>query len=92
MSDRLALAPKLDLKGATALAEDLRKRRGSDLTLDAGATRHIGTPGLQVLLSAAASWAKDGHTLSLVDVSDACVDQLHLLGFSPESILEGGTA
>ncbi len=92
MSDRLPLNAKLDLKGATALADELRARRGADLILDASATKHIGASGVQVLLSAVASWAADGHRISLADVSDACVDQLHLLGFSPESLMTGDTA
>jgi chemotaxis protein CheX len=92
MSARLSLAPKLDLKGATALADELRDKRGSDLVLDAARTKHIGAMGVQVLLSAAATWAEDGRALSMADVSDACVDQLHLLGFSPERLMAGGTA
>lgn len=92
MSDRLSLAPKLDMKGALALADELRARRGADLTLDAAETRHIGALGVQVLLSAALSWIQAGHALALVGVSDACLDQLQLLGFSPESLMAGGTA
>ena len=86
---RLRLAHKLDQKAAIALAEDLRERRGADLGLDASATTHIGTLATQTILAAARSWARDGHSLKLVNVSDTCVDQLRLLGFTPETLVEG---
>jgi chemotaxis protein CheX len=85
----LSLPPKLDQKAAIALADDLRARRGADLGLDAGATTHVGTLAVQTILAAARSWSADGHRLKLVNVSDACVDQLGLLGFTPETLVEG---
>ena len=89
---QLRLAPKLDQKAAIALAEDLRARRGADLGLDAGDTTHVGTLAVQVILAAARSWSGDGHALRLVNVSDACVDQLSLLGFTPETLVQGASS
>ena len=63
-SAQLRLSEKLDQKAAIALAEDLRERRGADLGLDASATIHIGTLAIQTIISAARSWATDGHSLS----------------------------
>ena len=89
---RLRLPEKLDQKAAISLADDLRGRRGADLGLDAGDTIHIGTLAVQTILSAARSWVSDGHSLKLVNVSDACVDQLGLLGFTPETLVEGASS
>jgi chemotaxis protein CheX len=89
---QLRLSEKLDQKAAIALADELRERRGADLGLDAGATSHVGTLAIQTIIAAARSWARDGHSLKLVNVSDACVDQLSLLGFTPETLVEGATA
>lgn len=86
---RLQLSAKLDQKAAIALADELRELRGSDLCLDAQATTHIGTLAIQTFIAAARSWADDGHSLKLINVSDACVDQLSLLGFTPETLVEG---
>ena len=61
------------------------------LGLDAAATTHVGTLAIQTILAAARSWARDGHSLKLVNVSDTCVDQLGLLGFTPETLVEGAS-
>ena len=76
MTERLALPPKLGMKAAIAPTDDLRARLGADLVLEAGKTRHIGALGVQVLRAAALTWAKSGHSLTLVEVSDGCLDQL----------------
>jgi chemotaxis protein CheX len=88
---QLRLPPKLDQKAAIALVEDLRARRGADLGLNAADTAHLGTLAVQAVLSAARTWAADGHRLSIFNVSDACVDQLSLLGFTPETLVEGAS-
>ena len=86
------LPAKLDQKAAIALADDLRARRGADLGLDAGETTHFGTLAVQAMVSAARSWASDGHKLTIFNVSDACVDQLSLLGLTPETLVEGASS
>lgn len=91
-TDRISLPAKLDQKAVSALADELRGRRGGDLMLDAAATRQLGSLAVQTLLCAARSWARDGRRLALVNLSDACVEQLRLLGFSPETLLEGATS
>jgi chemotaxis protein CheX len=82
--DVLLLPERLDLAAAAPLAEALRARAGRDLVLDAKAVSHIGAMGLQVLRSAAKSWASSGHRLELRNLSDACTDQLALLGYAPD--------
>lgn len=74
------LPPKLDLSTAAALAGALTEARGAPLVLNAGAVTHLGTPGLQVLLSARKTWAQDGVPLSIENFSDALGEQLVPLG------------
>lgn len=87
MSDTtLMLDPRLDFKAAGGLAEAILGHVGKDLTLDATQVTHMGAMGVQVLRAAALSWAESGHQLNLVNTSTDCVDQLDLLGFTPDSI------
>jgi anti-anti-sigma regulatory factor len=86
MSARIALPERLDLPAAGPLAEELRAARGRDLILDASATTHLGTPGLQVLLSAALSWSEDGHALSIAGLGEGPLAQLSLIGLAPDDL------
>ncbi|MDF1872059.1 STAS domain-containing protein [Vannielia sp.] len=89
MSDayhRLALPARLDLPSAGPLATDLKAHVGKPLTLEATACEAIGTPGLQVLLSAAATWRKSGLPLSLEGLSKECAAQLAIFGLTPDDL------
>lgn len=82
----LALDPKLDLRAASPLRDEILAKAGADLVLDAGEVRQIGALALQVIRSAAKSWAETGHSLSLANASTDLADQLALLGFTPETV------
>ncbi len=89
----LALPARLDLTTAGALAQQLRSHLGGDLALDAGAVSHLGTPGLQVLLSARKSWAASGHTLTLENAPGPIEEQLSQFGLCLADLVtdaEGG--
>ncbi len=87
----LRLAAKLDQNATIDLVRALRERRGADLGLDASDTTHFGTLAVQAIISAARTWANDGHKLSLANVPDICIDQLSLLGLHPEKLVEGAS-
>lgn len=89
MAESLVLPAKLDLPAAADLAKTLKKARGKDISIDAGAVAHLGTNCLQVLISAARSWASDGKTLRIAPQSDAFAAQLGQFGLSPEALTEG---
>jgi len=82
----LTLEPRLDLRAVAPLAEALGAARGADLVLDAGAVIQIGALALQVIRSAARSWAEDGHSLRFENASTDLEDQLVLLGHNPETL------
>ncbi len=90
--DNLALAPVLDLKAASPLKAALMERRGHPLELDAADVQRLGGLCMQVLLSAAATWREDGHSLRIGPRSEAFVDAVRLFGgeaafsFQPEGV------
>lgn len=88
---RHALPARLDLSTAGELAAALRGHTGSDLTLEAGAVTHLGTPGVQVLLAARRSWREAGRALSIADADPGLEEQLGQLGLSlSDLIVEAG--
>lgn len=80
------LAQILDLKAAAPLAESLLQMRGSDLTIDASDVEQMGGQCLQVLLSAQATWRADETALHITNPSAEFVENLRLLGMSPEDL------
>ncbi|TMM54663.1 STAS domain-containing protein [Sulfitobacter sabulilitoris] len=85
----IVLDPKLDLPAATPLRRALCDAAAGDLTLDAGRVTHFGALCLQVLCAAAADRRSQGARLSVVNTSDRVLDQLRVMGMTPESISEG---
>ena len=90
MSAELALPARLDLPAAKPLAEAIIALRGQDLCLSAEGVTYLGTPGVQVLLSAARSWRADGKRLSLASCSEAFSEQLSILGIDPDALAAPG--
>lgn len=67
----LRLPAILDLRSAASLARRLLARRGDPIRLDASGIERLGGLGLQVLLSARATWRADQLDFALVDPSEA---------------------
>jgi chemotaxis protein CheX len=79
----ILLAEVLDLKAATALATDLLAARGGDVSLDGSSVQRLGGQCLQVILSAKATWDKEGASLQIINASHDLVEGLELLGVDP---------
>ena len=92
MTPPLVLAVKLDPRASEALAEDLRAARGRDVVLDGSSVEHLGAHAAQTLAVAAASWATDGKTLRIENLSDAAAEQLSVMGLSPARLQAGSPA
>ncbi|WP_168222984.1 STAS domain-containing protein [Oceanicola sp. D3] len=89
MSDaslRLPLPARLDLPAAAPLRDELLGHAGKPLVLDASACESLGTPGLQVLLSAAKSWREAGVSLSVDALSEECAAQLAIFGLTADDL------
>ena len=80
MTQPVILPAILDLRAAGVLTSDLLARRGQPLTVDASGVERLGGLSLQVLLSAAKTWAADGLPLTFAPVSDAFVEQCRAFG------------
>ena len=85
----LELPEALDLPAAKSLAESFLKLGGEDLAIDASKVQRLGASCLQVLLSAARTWQAEGASLILARASPRFIDDLRLLGFTPETFLNG---
>ena len=80
MSASLSLPAVLDLAQADALKQALLPMRGQSVVIDASRVERLGGLCLQVLISAQQTWASDGHTLRIDDVSREFADQWNAFG------------
>lgn len=76
----ITLASELDIKAARPLAAELGAARGRDIRLNASQVDRVGAQCLQVLLSAAATWAADGAELTVEEPSPAFAAALQAAG------------
>ena len=78
--ERIRLPASLGTREAGDLRDMLLAARGRNLELDGQDVQRVGALGLQVLLSAQATWERDNHRFRLVDVSDELARGLAILG------------
>lgn len=76
----ITLPTELDIKATGPLTAQLLALRGKDVALNASQIERVGAQCLQVLLSAAATWASDGAELTLEEPSPAFVDAIRTAG------------
>jgi chemotaxis protein CheX len=76
----VALGDNLDMNAAAPLTAELRAARGAPLALDASAVRRVGGQCLQVLLTAQATWAADGHAFEITTPSPEFAEGVALMG------------
>ncbi len=81
----IALPAVLDLAAAAPLAEALRGARRGPVSLDASLVERLGGQCLQVLLSAATTWAQEGEALSVSCPSENFLADLGLLGLTVDA-------
>lgn len=86
MTAMLTLQERLDFGAVTPLRSAILALVGQDIEIDASSVSHMGTLCLQVIIAASADWAKAGHTFSIKNPSEICVNQLALHGFSPDTL------
>lgn len=89
MSEPVVLAPKLDLAAASALLTSLRSHDAPELVIDMSQVKHLGALCLQVLLAAAKTSNSQNRTMTLTNTSDRVIDQMRLMGMTPETIARG---
>jgi len=89
MSEPVVLAPKLDLAAASALLTSLSSHDAPELVIDMSQVKHLGALCLQVLLAAAKTSNSQNRTMTLTNTSDRVIDQMRLMGMTPETIARG---
>ena len=83
-----SLPPVLDLKAATPLVEKLMSLKGQNIVIDASKVERLGTQCVQILIAAAATWKDDMASFAIAEPSDSFTSGLHVLGLTPQAILE----
>jgi len=86
MGTTICLSERLDYQAVDPLLSEVRAAGDAPLVFDGANVRHIGALALQVLLSTVKTRASAGHETSLTHASDAFVDGLRLMGFTPETL------
>ena len=76
----LQLPEALDSKSVSPLLASLISAQGSPIEVDASHVRKVGTPGLQVLISACVTWEADGVSFRIRDPSSTFSDAAALAG------------
>lgn len=89
MSDPIQLASRLDLPAASILKTKLTEHSEGDLVMDLSEVKHLGALCLQVMLSAATSALAADRSVSVINASDRVIDQLRVMGMTPEIIARG---
>lgn len=89
MSDPIVLAPKLDLAAASALMTTLKQHDEGEVILDLSEVKHFGALCMQTIMCAANEAAAQGRSLAFINASDRVVDQMRVMGMTPETITGG---
>jgi chemotaxis protein CheX len=87
----LQLPETLDLKAAAPLRGTLLEARGAAVEIDASGVQRLGGLCLQVLLSAQATWATDGHPFVISSASTAFAEGVRRMGaqtLAPDLIIQ----
>lgn len=71
---------------ATALCETFLTARGKDLIVDGAAVQKVSIPAIQVILSAAQTWSRDGKSFRVVSPSDHLLKTLDQLAIPPNAL------
>ena len=80
MTGDVILPAVLDVHAAGSLKTELLALRGRSVALDASGVERLGGLSLQVLLSAARTWAADGQDFAVAPASAAFVEQCRAFG------------
>lgn len=85
MAAAVVLPAVLGIQQAGPLREELLALRGQSVTIDGSAVERLGALCLQVLISAQQTWARDGLSLVIDQVSESFADQWNAFGASAPS-------
>lgn len=84
MTRDLSLPARMDFASLDAFHAEIKEARGEDVCLDGSQVSHLGSCGLQLLISAWKAWEQDGHSLTIKNPSQKFNDHIQQLGLSSE--------
>lgn len=89
MAESISLKERLDTAAATDLCEALSNMPASSkVVLDASAVTHFGAQTLQVILSAADTFSKQGGSVTCSGITDRAEGQLAAMGIASSDLME----
>ncbi len=83
---RLQLTQDLDSSQVQSLLDQLAKKRGNPLQINASKVERLGAPCAQVLVAAARTWREEMQVLQIVQPSASFNEGLDLMGLSMNDI------
>ncbi len=89
MTTPVVLTQKLDLAAATSLMTTLRASKDEEVVVDMSEVKHLGALCMQVLLAVATALNSEGRKMTVIEASDRVIDQMRVMGMTPESIAKG---
>ena len=89
MTEAIVLKDRLDLAAAPRLQASLQEAPEGDVTLDLAGVSHLGALCLQLLIAAGRRAHAKGGALHLRNTSDRVLDQMRVMGITPEMLTEG---
>ena len=89
MPETLMLAPKLDLTAASDLMSTLQAQTDGEIVLDLSEVKHFGALCMQVIFAASTHARSQDRTISMINASDRVIDQMRVMGMTPETITRG---
>lgn len=81
----MILPRRLDVSAGLDLREELLRRRGAPLELDASEVESAGGLALEVIVAAARQWEEDGASFALQSPSEAFSSVCRTLGLEPSA-------
>src|SRR6056297_735150 len=84
LDDVLKLPETMDAARARSVFDDLFRRRGTPLTIDASQVEKAGALAIEVLIACARQWQSDGIPLTIAHQSHAMLATWGGLGLDPD--------
>ena len=79
---RLQLSQDLDGSQVKPLLDQLAKKRGNTLQINASKVERLGAPCAQVLVAAARTWRDEMHVLQIVKPSESFIEGIDQMGLT----------
>jgi|AACY02.3.fsa_nt_gi Anti-anti-sigma regulatory factor (antagonist of anti-sigma factor) len=87
LDDVLKLPETMDVARARSLFDELFRRRGTPLTIDASQVEKASALAVEVMVAGARQWRSDDVSFTIAPISDAMLETCGGLGLDPETFM-----